>query len=63
MMGDVSDQGVPAALFMAKTKSLIKAAAVGTYDSGKILETVNKEICFTKGKKVVYNSTGRFSRQ
>ena len=45
-IGDVSDKGVPAALFMAKTKTLIKAAAANMYDSGKILEIVNKEVCF-----------------
>ena len=45
-IGDVSDKGVPAALFMAVTKTLIKniAREVGGYPD-EILNRVNKEIC------------------
>jgi len=45
-IGDVSDKGVPAALFMAVTKTLIKniAKEVGGYPD-EILNRVNKEIC------------------
>jgi len=46
IIGDVSDKGVPAALFMAKAKSLINFSAKGTYDPGSILETVNKELSY-----------------
>jgi len=44
VIGDVSDKGVPAALFMAKAKSLIKFSAKGTYDPAEILDTANKEL-------------------
>lgn len=45
VIADVSDKGVPAALFMAMTKSLIKAIAGGTSDPDEILAGVNKQIC------------------
>ncbi|MFC1858909.1 SpoIIE family protein phosphatase [Thermodesulfobacteriota bacterium] len=45
VIGDVSDKGVPAALFMARTKTLIKSAAKGLKFPDKILDAVNKEIC------------------
>ncbi len=45
VIADVSDKGVPAALFMAMTKSLIKAIAGVTVDPGKILASANKQIC------------------
>jgi len=44
-IGDVSGKGVPAALFMAVTKTLFKAIAGRVQNPGEILSTVNREIC------------------
>jgi len=44
VIGDVSDKGVPAALFMARTKTLIKSLAAGMGSSGEILAAVNREL-------------------
>lgn len=44
-IGDVSDKGVPAALFMAATKTLIKGVAETMNDPSKIMEKVNFELC------------------
>ncbi len=44
VIGDVSDKGVPAALFMARTKTLIKSLAGGAGSSGEILAAVNREL-------------------
>jgi sigma-B regulation protein RsbU (phosphoserine phosphatase) len=43
-VGDVSGKGVPAALFMAVTKTLIKSRASNDYSPASILTHVNKEI-------------------
>jgi len=43
LVGDVSDKGVPAALFMAVTKTLIKSIAMGTDNPSEILKRVNSE--------------------
>ena len=40
-IADVSDKGVPAALFMMSSRTLLKGAAVGTLDSSKVLNEVN----------------------
>ena len=45
VIADVSDKGVPAALFMAMTKALIRMAAKETIDAAQILDKVNKEVC------------------
>lgn len=45
VIADVSDKGVPAALFMAVTKTLIKAIAASCMNPGKILTKVNEELC------------------
>ncbi len=45
VIGDVSDKGVPAALFMAVTKTLIKGVAEGGTEPSDILEKVNNELC------------------
>lgn len=45
VIGDVSDKGVPAALFMAVTKTLIKGVAEGGTEPSDILEKVNVELC------------------
>lgn len=44
LIGDVSDKGVPAALFMAKAKTLIKAYAGSTREPDEILEKANREL-------------------
>jgi len=44
VIGDVSGKGVPAALFMAVTKTLIKASAKETSNPDEILKKVNMEI-------------------
>ena len=43
-IGDVSDKGVPAALFMAVTKTLVKTNANYSALPGQILTEVNKEL-------------------
>jgi sigma-B regulation protein RsbU (phosphoserine phosphatase) len=43
-IGDVSGKGVPSALFMAVTKTLIKSRAVNDYSPASILTQVNDEI-------------------
>ncbi len=53
VIGDVSDKGVPAALLMAVTKTLIKALAKGGSDIVDIFKRLNKEIYFN-------NDTGAF---
>jgi len=52
LIGDVSDKGVPAALFMARSKSLIRSTAMllnkdkhTFYSSSEILNQVNAELC------------------
>ena len=45
LVGDVSGKGVPAALFMATTKTLVRAAAETQPDPGAILEKVNAALC------------------
>jgi sigma-B regulation protein RsbU (phosphoserine phosphatase) len=44
LVGDVSDKGVPAALFMAVTKTAIKSQAVLDPDTASILTHVNDEL-------------------
>jgi sigma-B regulation protein RsbU (phosphoserine phosphatase) len=44
VIGDVSGKGVPASLFMAVAKTLIKATALKRIDPGKILTEVNLEL-------------------
>lgn len=44
-VGDVSDKGVPAALFMAVTKTLVKGIAEQYSDPAAILYRVNNELC------------------
>lgn len=40
-IADVSDKGVPAALFMMSSRTLLKGAAIGTEDPGAVLSEVN----------------------
>lgn len=44
-VGDVSDKGVPAALFMAVTKTLLKGMAGVDLSPAVLLEQVNNELC------------------
>ena len=41
-VADVSDKGVPAALFMMSTRTLIKGAAIGSTGPGDVLREVNE---------------------
>ena len=45
MIGDVSGKGVPAALFMAITKTLIKTEAKRNLPTDEILKNVNNILC------------------
>ena len=40
-VADVSGKGVPAALFMMSCRTLLKGAAIGAFDPGKVLQEVN----------------------
>ena len=40
-VADVSDKGVPAALFMMSSRTLLKGAAIGCHDPGEVLREVN----------------------
>lgn len=40
-IADVSDKGVPAALFMMSSRTLLKGSAIGLKDPGKVLHEVN----------------------
>ncbi|MDQ6423043.1 PP2C family protein-serine/threonine phosphatase [Paenibacillus sp. LHD-117] len=44
-LGDVSDKGIPAALFMAMTLSLIKGSMRSGLTPGELLEKVNDMLC------------------
>ncbi|MCY4541387.1 MAG: SpoIIE family protein phosphatase [Rhodobacteraceae bacterium] len=44
-VGDVSDKGVPAALFMMSSRALLKGAAIGSEDPAKVLFEVNNLLC------------------
>ena len=44
-IADVSDKGVPAALFMMSSRTLLKGAAIGNYDPGPVLQEVNDLLC------------------
>jgi sigma-B regulation protein RsbU (phosphoserine phosphatase) len=45
LVGDVSGKGVGAALFMARAKSTLQAAAARGSDLGKVLSAVNRSLC------------------
>jgi sigma-B regulation protein RsbU (phosphoserine phosphatase) len=44
LIGDVSDKGVPAALFMARTKAVVKSVAGSNRSPREILTAVNSEL-------------------
>ncbi len=45
VVGDVTDKGVPAALVMAATRSVLRASAQRLVDPGVVLERVNEHLC------------------
>ena len=45
VVGDVTDKGVPAALVMAATRSVLRASAQRLVDPGEVLERVNEHLC------------------
>jgi serine phosphatase RsbU (regulator of sigma subunit)/anti-sigma regulatory factor (Ser/Thr protein kinase) len=45
VIGDVTDKGIPAAMVMAATKSLLRAAAQRLVDPGEVLARVNDQLC------------------
>ena len=44
-IADVSDKGVPAALFMMSTRTLLKGTAIGGNEPGDVLREVNDQLC------------------
>ena len=46
-IGDVSGKGVPAAIVMAVTLSLLRSAAAHENDPGHVLQTVNETLCMS----------------
>jgi serine phosphatase RsbU (regulator of sigma subunit)/anti-sigma regulatory factor (Ser/Thr protein kinase) len=44
VVGDVTDKGVPAALVMASTRSVLRSAAQRLIEPGRVLERVNEQI-------------------
>ena len=44
-IADVSDKGVPAALFMMSTRTLLKGTAIGGNDPGEVMGEVNEQLC------------------
>jgi serine phosphatase RsbU (regulator of sigma subunit)/anti-sigma regulatory factor (Ser/Thr protein kinase) len=45
VIGDVTDKGVPAALVMAATRSVLRAAAQRLISPGEVLQRVNEQLC------------------
>jgi len=45
VIGDVTDKGVPAALVMAATRSVLRASAQRLVEPGTVLERVNEHLC------------------
>lgn len=45
IVGDVTDKGVPAALVMATTRSILRSAAERLESPGKVLEIANNQLC------------------
>ncbi len=44
-IADVSDKGVPAALFMMSSRTLLKGSAIGLSNPGPVLNEVNEMLC------------------
>jgi serine phosphatase RsbU (regulator of sigma subunit)/anti-sigma regulatory factor (Ser/Thr protein kinase) len=45
VVGDVTDKGVPAALVMSATRSVLRASAQRLMEPGEVLERVNEHLC------------------
>jgi serine phosphatase RsbU (regulator of sigma subunit)/anti-sigma regulatory factor (Ser/Thr protein kinase) len=45
VVGDVTDKGVPAALVMSATRSILRASATRLVEPGVVLERVNEHLC------------------
>ncbi len=45
VIGDVTDKGVPAALVMAATRSVLRASAQRIINPGEVLQRVNEHLC------------------
>ena len=68
VIGDVTDKGVPAAMVMAATRSVLRASAARVVSPGEVLERVNELMCPDMPAKmfvtclygVLERSTGRF---
>jgi sigma-B regulation protein RsbU (phosphoserine phosphatase) len=68
-IADVSDKGVPAALFMMSSRTLLKGAAIGNSEPGEVLREVNdllhennETVMFVTLLYAVYDpATGEFS--
>jgi serine phosphatase RsbU (regulator of sigma subunit)/anti-sigma regulatory factor (Ser/Thr protein kinase) len=68
VVGDVTDKGVPAALVMAATRSVLRASAQRLVEPGAVLERVNEHLCPDMPEKmfvtclygVLEPATGRF---
>lgn len=68
VIGDVTDKGVPAALVMAATRSVLRATAARLVDPGVVLEAVNEHLVPDMPQKmfvtclygVLEPTTGRF---
>jgi serine phosphatase RsbU (regulator of sigma subunit)/anti-sigma regulatory factor (Ser/Thr protein kinase) len=45
VVGDVTDKGVPAALVMSATRSVLRASAQRLLEPGEVLERVNEHLC------------------
>ena len=52
-IADVSDKGVPAALFMMSSRTLLKGAAIGTIDPGEALREVN-ELLYEENETMMF---------
>ncbi len=52
-IADVSDKGVPAALFMMSSRTLLKGAAIGTSDPGEALREVN-ELLYEENETMMF---------
>jgi serine phosphatase RsbU (regulator of sigma subunit)/anti-sigma regulatory factor (Ser/Thr protein kinase) len=45
IIGDVTDKGVPAAMVMATTRTMLRSAAMDTDSPGLVLQIVNERLC------------------
>ena len=52
-IADVSDKGVPAALFMMSSRTLLKGAAIGSVDPGEAIREVN-ELLYDENESLMF---------